>query len=70
MGFKVAIRILKADAAKYHIDSKRIIVSGSFACSYLAVMVDVTGNSTIFLFIAYTLTIVLQFVRWLCNRLR
>jgi acetyl esterase/lipase len=45
---KVAIRFLKANAAKYHIDPERIIVSGSSAGSYLAVMVGVTGNSTAF----------------------
>lgn len=45
---KLAIRFLKANAAKYHIDPKRIIVSGSSAGSYLAVMVGVTGNSNAF----------------------
>lgn len=45
---KLAIRFLKANAAKYHIDPERIIVSGSSAGSYLAVMVGVTGNSNTF----------------------
>lgn len=45
---KLAVRFLKANAAKYHIDPDRIIVSGSSAGSYLAVMVGVTGNSNAF----------------------
>ena len=45
---KLAVRFLKANAAKYHIDPDRIIVSGSSAGSYLAVMVGVTGNSNTF----------------------
>lgn len=45
---KLAVRFLKANADKYHIDPERIIVSGSSAGSYLAVMVGVTGNSTYF----------------------
>jgi len=45
---KLAIRFLKANADKYHIDPDRIIVSGSSAGSYLAVMVGVTGNSNAF----------------------
>ncbi len=45
---KLAIRFLKANAAKYHIDPDRIIVSGSSAGSYLAVMAGVTGNSNTF----------------------
>jgi len=45
---KLAVRFLKANADKYHIDPERIIVSGSSAGSYLAVMVGVTGNSNAF----------------------
>ena len=45
---KLAVRFLKANAAKYHIDPERIIVSGSSAGSYLSVMVGVTGNSSDF----------------------
>ena len=45
---KLAIRFLKANAAKYHINPDRIIVSGSSAGSYLAVMAGVTGNSNTF----------------------
>lgn len=45
---KLAIRFLKSNAVKYHIDPERIIVSGSSAGSYLAVMVGVTGNSNAF----------------------
>jgi acetyl esterase/lipase len=45
---KLAVRFLKANAVKYHIDPERIIVSGSSAGSYLAVMVGVTGNSNNF----------------------
>ena len=45
---KLAVRFLKANAAKYHIDPERIIVSGSSAGSYLAVMIGVTGNSNTF----------------------
>ena len=42
---KLAIRFLKANAKRYHINPERIIVSGSSAGSYLAVMVGVTGNA-------------------------
>ncbi len=45
---KVAIRYLKANAEKYHIDPERIIVTGASAGGYLAVMVGVTGNSDAF----------------------
>lgn len=45
---KLAIRYLKANAAKYQLDPDRILVSGSSAGSYLAVMVGVTGNSDAF----------------------
>ncbi len=45
---KLAVRFLKANAARYHINPERIIVSGSSAGSYIAVMVGVTGNSNIF----------------------
>ncbi|MGJ8694007.1 MAG: alpha/beta hydrolase fold domain-containing protein [Thalassotalea sp.] len=45
---KLAIRFLKANAALYHINPERIIVSGSSAGSYLAVMIGVTGNSNVF----------------------
>ena len=45
---KLAVRFIKANAAKYHIDPDKIIVSGSSAGSYLAVMVGVTGNSNAF----------------------
>lgn len=45
---KLAIRFLKSKAKAYHLDPERIIVSGSSAGSYLAVMVGVTGNSNTF----------------------
>lgn len=45
---KLAIRFLKANAAQYNLDPERIIVSGSSAGSYLAVMIGVTGNSDAF----------------------
>ena len=45
---KLAIRYLKANARKYHIDPDRILLSGSSAGSYLAVIAGVTGNSDAF----------------------
>lgn len=45
---KLAIRFLKAHAKKYHINPQRIILSGTSAGSYLAVMAGVTGNSNAF----------------------
>lgn len=45
---RLAVRFLKANAKIYNIDAERIIVSGSSAGSYLAVMVGVTGNSNAF----------------------
>lgn len=45
---QLAIRYLKANATRYHIDPNRIIVSGSSAGSYLAVMVGVAANSNVF----------------------
>ncbi len=45
---KLAIRFLKANAERYHIDPERIIVSGSSSGSYLAIMAGVTGNSDVF----------------------
>ncbi len=41
---KLAIRFVKANARAFHIDSDRILVSGSSAGGYLAVMAGVTGN--------------------------
>lgn len=45
---KLAIRFIKAHATEYNIDPDRIILSGSSAGSYLAVMAGVTGNSDAF----------------------
>lgn len=45
---QLAIRFLKANAERYHIDPNRIIVSGSSAGSYLAVMAGVVANSSAF----------------------
>lgn len=45
---KLAIRFLKANAKKYHLNPKRIIVAGSSSGSYLAIMAGVTGNSDTF----------------------
>ena len=42
---KAAIRFLKAHASEFHLDSKRIILSGTSAGAYLAVMAGVTGNA-------------------------
>ncbi len=42
---KLAIRFLKANAKMYQINPNKIIVSGSSAGGYLAVMIGVTGNS-------------------------
>ena len=46
---KLAIRFLKANAVPYDLDPTKIIVVGSSAGSYLAVMAGVTGNSDAFL---------------------
>lgn len=45
---KLAIRFLKANAIAYDLDPDRIILVGSSAGSYLAVMAGVTGNSNVF----------------------
>lgn len=45
---KLAIRFLKANAIPYNLDPKKIIVVGTSAGSYLAVMAGVTGNSDAF----------------------
>lgn len=45
---QLAIRFLKANAARYHINPERIILSGSSAGSYLAVMAGVAANSNSF----------------------
>ncbi|GGW79660.1 alpha/beta hydrolase [Alteromonas halophila] len=45
---QLAIRFLKANAVRYHLDPDKIIVAGSSAGGYLAVMAGVTGNSDAF----------------------
>lgn len=45
---QLAVRYLKANSVRYGIDPEKIILSGSSAGSYLAMMVGVTGNSDVF----------------------